>query len=154
MRFGVIKNPLPQGPWGYDGCKRDAIGFTTNKAVDLVGVRMFGSNGSTYEVQLKIYKGDEIVLQLSSSFVTESEMIDDLYYGFTVNLDKPVRLDPGVVYTVAAQIDGPMSYSGGSGIPTITVHDLTITYKSLLKSNNCTSVECGQFPTLVLRTAY
>ncbi|KAK3723593.1 hypothetical protein QZH41_001081 [Actinostola sp. cb2023] len=104
IRFSSIKPPVAGSWWSYSG-NTHAIDFTVDVAVDLVGVRLFGSQGSKYDVELNIYKNNQSISQLSSSLkLTESEMIDGLYYGFTVTLDKPIRLDPSVVYSVKAGI--------------------------------------------------
>ncbi|XP_020917078.1 BTB/POZ domain-containing protein 3 [Exaiptasia diaphana] len=44
-----------RGQWDYNGTP-DVIHFTVNKNVNLVGVRLFGSEGSNYDVAMKIYE--------------------------------------------------------------------------------------------------
>ncbi|KAK3710129.1 hypothetical protein QZH41_001609 [Actinostola sp. cb2023] len=160
-RFRTIKGPILKATpldsrWNYESNHSDAIDFTVSEHVDLVGVRLFGSQGSKYDVELNIYKNEQSISQLSSSFLTESEMIDDLYYGFTVTLGKPVKLDPSVVYTVEATICGPPSYFGESDKEFEVVADgehitCKIIYQESSKSINSTSVIRGQFPTLIFR---
>jgi len=80
-----------QGLWSYHRSP-DSLDFTVNKPVNLVGVRLFGNNNSTYNVKLSVNTSDPFVCLsvLSSIYATDKLMIDGLYYGFTVTLDKPV----------------------------------------------------------------
>jgi len=144
-----------QGPWSYSSGTKDCLDFSVGKTVNLIGVRLFGSQGNTYNVVLNINKSStqECISTISSSYATEKEMIDGLYYGFTVTLDKPVRLDPGIVYNIQAQIKGPNSCSGDAGRSVVSAgNDITITYQNASHSPNGTSHIIGQFPSLVLQT--
>lgn len=111
---------------------------------------MFGSQGSKYNVDLSIYKRGRDISRQSSLFSTESDMIDDLYYGFTVYLEETVRLQKSVFYTVEANITGPPSVFGDLGDHVVVVEkDTTITYKNSSLHSFGTTVTSGQFPTLI-----
>ncbi|XP_031566559.1 BTB/POZ domain-containing protein 6-B-like [Actinia tenebrosa] len=146
-RFAKIRKP-GGGRWSYLNGKSDAISFKVNKPLSLAGVRLFGDEGSTYHVNLALYKSARPIKHISSPFSTEDEEKDG-YYGFTIP-HKPVPLDPDVLYTIEATISGPCSYSGFKGETTIAFEDIVITYHncSYKKSENQTSTEWGQFPTL------
>ena len=134
--------------WHYVTC--DAIDLTVSKTISLVGVRLFGSAGSSYDVDLCIYKSNKKISTTSLVNVsTEGEMIDGLYYGYTIKLDKPVKLEPGRTYTVEVKIAGPRSYHGEDGVATVQCEDLVVTYSDSGKSPNGTSTKHGQLPTFV-----
>ena len=134
----------------YDSNTCDAINLTVSKTISLVGVRLFGSAGSSYDVDLCIYKSDQKISTTSLVNVsTEGEMIDGLYYGYTIKLDKPVKLEPGRKYTVEAEIAGPHSYYGEDGVATVQCGDLVVTYSNFRRASNGTSTKNGQFPTFV-----
>ncbi|KXJ11996.1 BTB/POZ domain-containing protein 1 [Exaiptasia diaphana] len=115
--------------WDYSG--------TPN--ANLVGVRLFGSEGSNYEVGLKINDNYECLAELSSSFMSE-QILDGLYHGFTVTLDKPVRLVSGQVYRLEARISGPKSYLGGDCAEIVQAGDIVVTFSTASLPNNSTSV--------------
>ena len=97
-----------------------------------------------------IYKSDEKISTTSLVNVsTEGEMIDGRYYGYTINLDKSVKLEPDRIYTVEAKIAGPPSYCGYNGVATVHCQDLVVTYSDSRRSSNQTTTEKGQLPTFV-----
>jgi hypothetical protein len=133
-RFNSILPPVVNGKWSYASGDADAIDFKVNKAISLVGVRLFGSKDSTYTVTLALYKNDKKIVDLSSCIPVEKERIDGIYYGFVVTLGKP-----------------PSSYRGEAGKSVIKFDDTVITYMDSAKSTNDTSINRGQFPTLILK---
>ncbi|XP_020902266.1 BTB/POZ domain-containing protein 1-like [Exaiptasia diaphana] len=145
-RFSIIKSS--SGSWHYKDKKVDAVNFTINKPAHLSAVKLFGSNGSTYTIELEILERDQIMSKLSSSYICE--MVNDEYYGFTAKLDEPVSLEPNISYTIKAKIQGPISYYGNSGNQVVNMNDkFKITFQSSDKSKNGTNVERGQFPSLI-----
>ncbi|KXJ21256.1 BTB/POZ domain-containing protein 3 [Exaiptasia diaphana] len=138
--------------WSYRGSV-DAINLTVNKDVNLVGVRLFGREGSNYYVALKIYKysRSEFHVPVTSSSSFMSEEIDGLYHGFTVTLHKAVRLVSGQVYILEAKISGPESYRGSDGQESVEAGDIVVTFAPASQSNNGTDVNGGQFPSLILQ---
>jgi cytochrome c biogenesis protein ResB len=79
--------------------------FQVSKPVSLAGVRLYGIELCNYKIKLKIQETNVDRNEQNYSplfethgyvtYPTESEMIDDSYYGFTVLLDNPVRLQAG-----------------------------------------------------------
>ncbi|XP_031566577.1 BTB/POZ domain-containing protein 6-B-like [Actinia tenebrosa] len=148
-RLQMIISPC-NGHWSYSSLSIDAIDFKVNKPLFLVGVRLFGAEDCSYEVNLALYKSAQLIQQICSTFPTEDEETYG-YYGFTIHLDEPVPLDPDVVYTIEATISGPDSYYGLQGRTTIAFEDVVITYLGKRKRSNGTSSKKGQFPSLVFR---
>jgi hypothetical protein len=78
-------------------------------------------------------------------------MIDDSYYGFTVLLDNPVRLQAGETYTIEANYHGVCHYYYGEyGIHSITADDVIITFTDNKYVVSSPSSLSGQFPSLLL----
>ena len=134
--------------WCYGDRDIDAIDFFVSKPAALGGVQIFGRQGSTYNIELQILKNSQVLSNLCLSY--SSEMVNDKYYGFTAELDKPVSLEPDVFYTVRAVIDGPVSYYGELGQEVVESGDLTIIYRPSDLDDNGTSEFEGQFPSLLL----
>ena len=91
--------------WEYDREKADAVAFTTNKTCYLVGVQMFGNEGSKYNGNLTIYKNGETI---------SHKTVDDDGKGlvsrrFSVYLNKSVKVVPGVLYTNLHYVDHPLT---------------------------------------------
>ena len=133
----------------YSGSFIDALDFAVTTVIILRGVQLFGHRGATYDIILEILKNDQIVSWLSSSY--GSGLVNERYYGFNVELDKPVSLEPKVWYTVKAAIKGPISQFGSHGQTSVNVSDdLIIRYKNSNKCTAYTSVNEGQFPSFLL----
>ncbi|XP_031566551.1 BTB/POZ domain-containing protein 1-like [Actinia tenebrosa] len=75
IRFDSIIKPCdaPSQCFGVP----EAIDFKVNNPLSLVGVRLFGAKGSTYDVTLALYKSDQKITEISSALPTEDEETGD-----------------------------------------------------------------------------
>jgi len=124
----------------------ESLHFIVNKSVNLIGVRLFGIKGESFDVTLTITKenAEENLCEMSSLYNTEKELTDGLYYGFTVTLDKPVKLDRGCIYTIYTKIFGKCCWVKQDAKPIVSAGEyITIVYKDSTGS---------QYPSLVLQT--
>jgi cytochrome c biogenesis protein ResB len=139
------------------------VDFQVSKPVSLAGVRLYGNQLCDYKIKLKIQETNVNSNEQNYSplfetdgyvtYSTESEMIDDSYYGFTVLVDNPVRLEAGKTYTIEANYDSNCSsYNYGyEGIKEIQVDDVMITFMDNKDPNaSSPSSLSGQFPSLLL----
>jgi len=134
------------------------IEFRVNKDVTVVGARLFGSKGCSHNVTLYFLEVEEMsdrsmfLWRLKSTFKTEENKIDGLYYGFTVFFLNPVNMESGKRYQVAFKMAaGPNMHVGCHARSDVTCEDLEVTYlRSCHKSRfNQYSLEGGQIQTLI-----
>jgi BTB/POZ domain-containing protein 1/2 len=123
----------------YKG-KSDALTLVVNKAVLFHGVRLFGSNGSRYEVKFTIKDKN-----VTGSYTSEQD--SDGVSGYDVMLPNPIPLLPNEEITIIATITGPNSYYGTRGKSSLTIDDIVVTFKDALSrlSSNNTDKTHGQF---------
>ncbi|KAK3729799.1 hypothetical protein QZH41_003412 [Actinostola sp. cb2023] len=76
------------------------VDFRVNKAVTLIGARLFGSEGCSHDVTLYFREVEEMsgrrlktLWRYEATFETEENKIDGLYYGFPVCFLDPVKID-------------------------------------------------------------
>ncbi|KAK3755850.1 hypothetical protein QZH41_003947 [Actinostola sp. cb2023] len=120
-RFATIQSV------SFDGWRFSCIDFRVNKAVALVGARLFGSEGQSHQLNVSIHKIEPFDIKLKSQFLstgkTEKDQIDGLYYGFTVFLREPMKVYPGFQYRIGFDVKGPHSYVGLDGKTCVEFED-------------------------------
>jgi BTB/POZ domain-containing protein 3/6 len=146
--------------WEYGGAA-DRLQFSVNEDVSLLGVHLFGEQGSEYLVTLEVEvkdedKGDK---DAKGAKVTERSLLqsytskrnqDDIP-GFDVMLEKPIPLSPSNVVTLSATvISGPDSCSGDNGLSSVTLEGVTVTFIDSPCATNKTCVDHGQFHEIIL----
>ena len=119
----------------------NALTLVVNKAVFFHGVRLFGSNGSRYEVKFTIKDKN-----VTGSYTSEQD--SDLVPGYDVMLPNPIPLLPNEEITIIATITGSYSYSGTSGKSSVKIDDIVVNFKDALSTSlrtNNTDKTQGQF---------
>ncbi|XP_060843295.1 E3 ubiquitin-protein ligase MYCBP2 isoform X2 [Rhopalosiphum padi] len=145
------------GGWGYSGHSVEAIRFSVDCNIALVGFGLFGGRGE-YTVKLKVYdigvEGGE--REIDGELLAET---DELTYECAprqknpVLLDEPIALFANRWYVGCARITGPSSDCGSSGMCSVTSDEqITFTFKSSRRSNNGTDINAGQIPEILYKT--
>ena len=144
-RFLEVK---PNG-WGYAG-NNDALVFSVDSPVLIGGVRLFGSQGFSYDVSLKLYSfssesNDAFpeLYSVDSSFTTDEEESNG-YYGFDVVFDDLIPLQRDVNYKICAKISDSDSWRGSSGLRVVDCNGIQFRFP-IQTSPNGTNESRGQF---------
>ena len=146
MRFKTVKYC-----W-YSGGTPQSVAFSVNRDLIIHGVRLFGSEGVTFNVTVGIYsKGtrsdiDKLTEEVGK-FKTDKEMTDG-YYGFDVLFKEPVAVKKNEIYEIRAVISGPRSYYGEQGQAQVTANKICFSF-STTAFGGSTNVDRGQFPKLI-----
>ncbi|KAK3729800.1 hypothetical protein QZH41_003413 [Actinostola sp. cb2023] len=142
------------------------IEFRVNKAITLVGVRLFGSEGYSHDVILAFHEVEgspagtltKRLWRYRSTFKTEENKIDGFYYGFTVFFPDQVKLDPSKRYQIVSVImdDCPNMHVGCHARSVVTCEDLEVTYlrsrvRPVFVNQDRDSLEGGQIQTLIFK---
>ncbi|XP_050423071.1 E3 ubiquitin-protein ligase MYCBP2 isoform X2 [Adelges cooleyi] len=148
------------GGWGYSGHSVEAIRFSVDCNVLLIGFGLFGGRGE-YTARLKLYDigmdendldddedGDLVTVTEELTFECAPRQ------RYPVIFEEPVILYANRWYEVSAKINGPSSDCGSSGMCSVTSDEqVTFTFKSSRRSNNGTDINAGQIPEILYRTA-
>ena len=149
-RYGRFTAKPASSSWPYDGVGKDLIGFAVNKDISLHGVRLFGSENSSYTVTLEVKDTGNNLTLVFKSGTYSSKLLQCKhfsYYGFEVLFDSAAFLKKNSMYQIGALMSGPESGCGirsinGSG--NVEVSGVTFTF-SFVSSNRTTAFH-GQFP--------
>ena len=153
-RFGSLSIGLV---FRYDSLRRDAICFSVDKDAELCGVCLFGSENSTFLVDLKIKNistGTYVVSKTGNfaSKLIQSEKFS--YHGFEVMFDTKIILAKNTTYWLWADISGPDSLCGRDGVSSVNCGDITITFSMPVfcfgRYDNQSEVQVGQFPEFLI----
>ena len=147
QRFRVLNSPDNGWAYGVYNIFPDCIIFSVNKPIMLHGVQHFGSEGGNYTVSMEVKDtrdGSSLVKQ-SGSYASEKEKTCS-YYGFSVQLDRPVRLMANKMYALESLIKGPKSWYGTEGQTSVECQGVLFTFSASpqLRSDETK----GQFPVL------
>ncbi len=140
--FRFYKNDVGSS-WEYSGAP-DRLCFSLNKEASLLGVRLFGKEGSEYQVTFEV-KGTEVTGKYTS------QHNQDGIPGFDVMLEKPIILKQNELVTLSATIQGTNSCWGENGLSSVTHEGVSVTFSDAPSPNNGTSVICGQFHEIILQ---
>ena len=146
QRFRVRNPPLLR--WAYCGTRPDCMTFSVNKPIMLHGVLHFGSEGGNYTVSMEVKDttdGSSLVKQ-SGSYTSEKDKTCSCY-GFSVQLDRPVRLMENKMYRLESLIKGPKSWYGTEGQTSVECQGVVFTFYASLDPGR-SSETIGQFPVL------
>ena len=144
----------PSGPgWSYTG-DPDVIVLSVNKSVKLHGIQHFGSEGCQYTVCTKVHdttNGFPLVTK-TGSYTSEKDKKHG-YFGFTVSFDPPLQLHEGNRYEVKSLIQGPLSWYGGQGKPSLECGQVQFNFCSYTEgARNGTTQSGGQFSAFIFTT--
>ena len=155
------KNLDESTSWNYSSKKPDKLRFTVDKPVVFHGVRLFGSKGHEYKVNLK-FNGKQV---LDDKYQPEYIRYGEHgFYGFDVMLQDPVdisvrqcsarNVNP-VKYKsrnmkIEAFISGPKSDFGIRATRKVKVEDVSVVFRSCKKQGNGTDRKRGQFCEIIL----
>ena len=136
----------PSGPgWSYTG-DPDVIVLSVNKSVKLHGIQHFGSEGCQYTVSTEVddtTNGFSLVKK-TGSYTSEKDEKHG-YFGFTVCFDPPLQLHKGKRYEVRSLIEGPSSWYGEEGEPSLECSQVRFNFYLSASSSNGTTESRGQF---------
>ena len=145
QRFRV-PNP-PDIRWCY-GKVPDCVSFSVNNPIMLHGVQHFGSEGGNYTVSMEVKDsryGSSLVKQ-SGSYASEKDKTCS-YYGFSVQLDRPVRLMENKMYRLESLIKGPKAWYGTEGQTSVECQGVVFTFYASPDQGRSKKT-IGQFPVL------
>ena len=135
------------GWWTCNG-PGDAISFTVNRPVSLLGVSVFGGREpAKHLVNLELWLNpDTLLKQVEHTLHSDgTESPFPIYIG-----DDGVDLTPSTSYTILVIMKGPIAYYGqGGDAEPVSVMDVTFTFSRSEKSGNGTNVKSGQIPELL-----
>ena len=148
-RFSVYKSPLANGCWSYSDDKSpDGIVLSVNKSVKLHGIQHFGSEGCQYTVSIEVNdpkNGFSLSLVKKTGSYTSEKDETHGYFGFTVWFDPPLQLHKGRRYEVKSLIQGPSSWYGEQGKPSLECSQVQFNFYHSTSSSNGTNNLRGQF---------
>ena len=145
-RFKFVHEPCDW--WAYSSGTPDSIKLSVNHPINLLGVRLFGSRGGRYSVDLQLHK-DAFSSRLAhkeGSFAAEA-IAKDGYYGYDVMFDQSVLMEANCQYKIQALIHGPTSYYGEYGGRVSQTDHTRFTFWDDYKTiaSNGTGCDKGQF---------
>ena len=150
-RFSVYQSP----GWSYSGRSPDRIVLSVNKSVKLHGIQHFGREGCQYTVSTEVNdttNGFSLVNK-TGSYTSEKDEKHG-YFGFTVWFDRPLQLHEGKRYEVRSLIQGPSSWYGEQGKPSLECSQVQFNFYDTdsYSNNNGTSQGGGQFSAFIFTT--
>ena len=152
-RFSVYKSPGGGASWSYLETP-DRIVLSVNKSVKLHGIQHFGREGCQYTVSTEVNdttNGFSLVNK-TGSYTSEKDEKHG-YFGFTVCFDPPLQLHKGKRYEVRSLIQGPSSWYGEQGKPSLECGQVKFNfYNTDSGSNNGTGQGDGQFSAFIFTT--
>jgi hypothetical protein len=128
--------------WGHDNTP-DRLRFSVDKEMSLLGVRLFGEQGSIYHVTFQVKKA-----KVTGTYTAGRN--EDGVPGFDVMLKKPVILKRNEVVILSATIEGDDSCFGKDGLSSVTLEGICATFSDAPLPNNGTSTHSGQFDEIIL----
>ena len=134
----------PDHPWYNSHGRVDSISFTVDVPVLLRGVRLFGNEGETYFVELKIW--GETVLEDRFQMGVEEKAEEDGYHGFDIILRQCLQLTPGVACDLEALISGPsLPNKIPAGEETVVCDEVTFQFFAFRKSETASLSQGKRF---------
>ena len=155
-RTGQLKviyrfSSLRQG-WSYLSDCSNSISLCVDKNIKLHSLRLFGSENGEYSVRLLVTDRSGVTItnvnETSLSKLMQSKMGN--YHGFEIDIKPPAALQGNKVYRFIADINGPPSWYGVSGKPTVQHSGVKFTFRGTW---GATSVYGGQFPEFIFTLA-
>ena len=143
--------------WDYNGSKGDVIYFKVDKDIILNGLRLFGRENKSYNLDtLQLYQGNPIVnpsavplakLERSTWPSKLLECQNFSYYGFEVLFNSKPSLKKDTGYYIKVIISGPRSANGSESLKSVKIGGVTFTFSTpyINLVTDRSSVERGQF---------
>ena len=153
-RFSDYRSPgVQDAGWSYSGTS-DSIVLSVKKSVKLHGIQHFGSEGCQYTVSTEVNDTTNgFSLAKKTGSYTSKKDEKHGYFGFTVWFDPPLQLHEGKRYEVRSLIQGPSSWYGEQGKPSVECSQVQFNfYGTYSGSNNGTSQFGGQFSAFIFTT--
>ena len=144
-RFSVYQSPGVGGFWSYSGKRPDRIVLSVNKSVKLHGIQHFGSEGCQYTVSTEVNDTNGFSLVTKTGSYTSEKDKTHGYFGFTVYFNSPLQLYRGKRYEVKSLIQGPLSWYGEQGKPSLECSQVEFCFYSTTGGANGTTESRGQF---------
>ena len=144
-RFSVYESPGVGGFWSYSGKRPDRIVLSVNKSVKLHGIQHFGSEGCQYTVSTEVNDTNGFSLVTKTGSYTSEKDKTHGYFGFTVYFNSPLQLYRGKRYEVKSLIQGPLSWYGEQGKPSLECSQVEFCFYSTTGGGNGTTESRGQF---------
>jgi len=137
--------------WSYSYSSSNSITLTVDKNLKLHEVRLFGSENKEYSVTLTVMdvRNNVFVAIQKGQFLSkqvQNEVLGE-YQGFDVVFKPPIALEARAIYTVKAQITGPPSWYGQSGLSRVEHSGVNFVFTNT--SGSQTSYGKGQFSEFV-----
>ena len=132
--------------WSYTSDNPDRIALSVNKSVKLHGIQHFGREGCRYTVSTEVNdstNGFSLVTK-TGSYTSEKDKTHG-YFGFTVYFNPPLQLHRGKRYEVKSLIQGPLSWYGEQGKPSLECSQVQFSFYSATSVGNGTTESRGQF---------
>ena len=128
---------MQRSSWDCDG-DRDVIEFKVDKDIILNGLRLFGSEGNLYNLDiLQLYQGDPY-LSAAVCLVTlerstyPSKLLESCqnfsYHGLEVLFNSKPSLKKNTVYCIRVLISGAKSGKGCKGLESVKIAGVTFTF--------------------------
>ena len=139
--------------WKYGPSRgQDCILFLVDRDIKLLGVCLFGSENSTYSVELMVRDLKRFKVLVLKTGTFSSELLQGnkfTYFGVKVLFDnEQVLLEKKTLYEIEAKITGPDSTCGDNGDQFVTCSGVTFKFSNTYSSNG-TNIQKGQFPELM-----
>ncbi|BFZ01264.1 hypothetical protein BsWGS_04303 [Bradybaena similaris] len=126
-----------------DGIHADAISFTVSHNVYLYGFSIYGPR----KHQVGRYQVDSILQRKKKVIIMETTVVKGAGVTLPVMLEKPVRIEKNIPYTLEMYIKGPESYSGTKGLAQVQGDPALFTFSNAVKvKTNRSDVSKGQIP--------
>jgi len=147
-------NCLTKG-WRYSSGSFNNIWVIVDTNIKLHAVRFFGSESNEYSVNLTVKHVNGVVVATERGNFVSKDMHNETgnYPGFDVEFKSPVALEQNIWYSFGADITGPPSWYGKSGLSSVKLSGVNFVFKSLNYRGMLyhdptydSSVEKGQFP--------
>ena len=134
----------------YNGTE-DNIDFSVDKDIKLHGVRFYGSEHSTYTINLmlSIKQTGLVLLSLKNKEVQTTGSVNFDSYGIEVPFDKEVVARKNTRYCITASVSGPPSAKGMDGFNSVQCSGVTFTFMDSSSLSSGTSVSTGQIPEIL-----
>jgi len=158
-RAGQVRNIsrfrcLTKG-WSYYSGGYNDIGVIVDKDIKLHAVRFFGSESNEYSVNLTVKHANGVVVATERGNFVSKDMQSEIgkYRGFDVEFKSSVALEQNICYSFDADITGPPSWYGESGLSSVKHSGVNFVFKSVTSRSPLycdttydSSVVKGQFP--------
>ena len=139
--------------WSYTYGNPDRIALSVNKSVKLHGIQHFGREGCQYTVSTEVNdstNGFSLVTE-TGSYTSKKDKTHG-YFGFTVYFNPPLQLHRGKRYEVKSLIQGPLSWYGEQGKPSLECSQVRFSFYGITSGGNGTTESRGQFSGFIFTT--